>query len=153
MNEITHIYRCTFCPKLTDICLLPYLYFSFRTIENVSNKDVMPIKGVRHWVVSKNWAMGGFNDKEQANVGKFFWGKSGYASRQSMVENSPEKNFRSRIFSKSRNFGGQKSKNPDFPQKNFPTLACSLSLNPPNVIILLYDFRNVLFTVNFLLTG
>ena len=35
--------------------------------------------------------MGGFNDKEQANVEKFFRGKSGSTSRQSMVENLCEK--------------------------------------------------------------
>ena len=37
--------------------------------------------------------MGEFNDKEQANVEKFFRGKSGSTSRQSMVENLCEKKF------------------------------------------------------------
>ena len=36
---------------------------------------------------------GGFNDKEQANVGKFFLGKSGSASRLSMVKNLYEIKF------------------------------------------------------------
>ena len=78
-------------------------------------------------------AMGGFNDKEQANVKKFLgeiWICQSIVHGRKPVWN----NFRSGIFSKSRDFGGRKSKNPNFAQLLADDPTCRFFNREPVVI-------------------